>query len=325
MNSLALVAAFATNTTRFWPSHAPVFSVELVVAAAADISTQKELMELLNDDARRRNAVEGLHNGNHSEASDDCNLLLNYLYQELYKGVFSEWKKSIDKSRVRTKNAILEQIDSSDEAICLLVLEVKAKELISLVEESRTASEKCQEAERAIQLWKKENKDEPIPQELLDRKEEANKAVLDAKKKGRKSKKRTKKRKAAEGQVDGQESELQELEQQPLRGDVTELANHEARYKILCKRINLARKEEEGKRWYEEAWRIVMEHENLHHETTGGSVGPGSAAGSASTEGESDLFIHRFMQEMAGEEPEGGAVRKDPYEDVANWSESFAV
>lgn len=257
---------------------------ELIEAADHNNGDAKETVEVLKDDSRRKAALEQLYEGEAQNAKDDCKRLFGFLHKSLYKHTFAEWKKSIDKARAYNKKSLLNTIDTSDEAICLLVLEVKAKELIGLIEAARKAGKKEQDAQAKIDNWRASEAGRnaaTVPQNLEEALKKAKEQVKSLKKKGRK---KSKKRKAGEVEDAGLDNGNEDCQQ--VEGK--ELAKFEKRYEALCGKIERARKEDEEGRggWYEKAWGIVEAHEQLGVPHRPSDT---STAGSSLTGGTSNL------------------------------------
>ena len=116
-------------------------------------------LSLMKNDERRVRAVVGIvaREGPHGEAGEDSKFLWQYLFAHLCVDVFSKYKSSIDKGKIVCSKAIMNTIDISDEALILLMLEIKGKEVVELVMRNKELDKDIDKLRKKVQDKKNES------------------------------------------------------------------------------------------------------------------------------------------------------------------------
>ena len=205
-----------------------------------------------------------------------------------YPEIFGAMKNSINKALLSSAKGIMEVLDISDEAICLVILDVKILELLHVVKSREKAREKHREA-----LQKKKECDrnnEPLP--------DGTKKVLEKYGYDKKEKiKRGRKKRRKNGDTDVASSTSEDLEDYnedtiPEHllggGQSMELIKHKHTFEEYIKKVNTMRLQEADLGWYAAAWLDVKKKWDLDRAEIAGDGSESHLSGLSE-----DSVIHR--------------------------------
>jgi hypothetical protein len=192
------------------------------------------------------------------------------LTADWYPEIFGAMKNSINKALLSSAKGITEVLDISDEAICLVILDVKILELLHVVKSREKAREKHREA-----LQKKEECDrnnEPLP--------DRTKKVLEkyGYDKNKEKIKRGRKKRRKNGDTDVASSTQEDLEdfdediipEHLLGGGQSmELIKHKHTFEEYINKVNTMRLQEADLGWYAAAWLDVKKKWDLDRDEIG--------------------------------------------------------
>jgi len=206
------------------------------------------------------------------EEDNDARVLWRYLHGEMCCRLFSDHKEAVSKFMVTGKETLMKMLDTSDEAFCLLLLEVKAKQLIRSVDRESAAKFELDRAKNDRMNYQKNHENAEVPSNIEERIKAAEDKIKGLQKKGRKKRKTVAGRESGEGRDadEEQDTELSTVENQK-------------RFAQLWNKIEEARKKEEenGYGWYEEAWQHLKETKGYNKQGgTGEDCGDGSTRSS---------------------------------------------
>jgi hypothetical protein len=232
---------------------------------------QSEIIKILESKTRRKAALDGIGATKYDEASSDTKELWKRLNADWYPEIFGAMKNSINKALLSSAKGITEVLDISDEAICLVILDVKILELLHVVKSRDKARGKHREALQTKEECDKNN--EPLPDETRKVLEKYGYDKHKEKiKRGRKKRKKNGDTDAATSTPEDPEEYNEDIIPEHLLGggQSMELIKHKHTFEEYLKRVNTMRLQEANLGWYAAAWLDVKKKWDLDREEIGG-------------------------------------------------------
>lgn len=192
--------------------------------------------------------------GRWEDATEDTQLVWKWLHGKAYPEIFSAVRQGIAKARVQNAAGLIKMMDVSDEAICLLVLDVKCEELLKLI------ATRNEELKRKVDLQKEKTKAQEKNQVWpAEKQKELEQLERFKPQKGRKRKL---------GKEDGEPN--------------WELMAHQDKYTVYITRVNRTRgAESSGAGWYAAAWEEIKAKHGLTLSAAASSCDDGSQTGAS--------------------------------------------
>ena len=212
-------------------------------------------MEILKSDERREKALAGIGTSKYDDAQGDTKVLWKRLTEDWYPQVFGAVKNGLTKALLSSEKGFMKVLDISDEALCLVILDVKILELLHVVKNREKATILHNKA-----LEKKEECDRnnlPLPEEtkrVLDKYGYNGKEKI---KRGRKKRKKKADADAASSSPDKLEDYDEDTIPEHLLstdGKSMELINHKDTFTKYMQRVDDMRNNEASLGWYAGAW-----------------------------------------------------------------------
>lgn len=220
----------------------------------------REVLAVMEDKGRRVAAINGIMDGDFNSAENDAKKLWRYLHGKIYSKIFSKLGENIKKFRLSNGGQIADTLSESDEAICLLIVEVKSEQMIGMVRQITDVDKQLLDLQAKATEFAGRN--EPVPDHIMQEMGEKKKLKDQMFKKGRKSRKR-KKRTSGSGDQDGvgaEENDEVEEESRGGREESLDLTAYEKRYgQILIRLANGRKDNEKMKQWYDAAYDAVKQ------------------------------------------------------------------
>jgi hypothetical protein len=231
-----------------------------------------KIINILESKTRRKAALNGIGATKFDEASSDTKELWQRLTSDWYPEIFGGMKNCINKALLSSAKDITEVLDISDEAICLVILDVKILELLHVVKSREKAREKHREALQRKDECDKNN--EPLPDGIKKVLEKYgyDKTRKEKIKRGRKKRRKNRETDTASLTPEDLEDYNEDIIPEHLLGggESMELIKHKHTFEEYLKRVHTMRLEEANLGWYAAAWLDVKKKWDLDHDDIGG-------------------------------------------------------
>ena len=227
----------------------------------------QEVMKILTDKRRREEALAGIGATKYDDAPEDSKELWKRLTADWYPDVFTAMKNGLTKALLSSEKGVMELLDISDEALCLLILDVKILELVHVATNRERATILHYKA-----LEKKEECDrnnQPLPEETKKVLDKYGYSAKEKIKRGRKKRKKKADADAASSSPDKLEDYDEDTIPEHLLstdGKSMELNNHKDTFAKYMQRVDDMRNREASLGWYAGAWTNMKKKWNLECE-----------------------------------------------------------